>query len=72
MNQERQAACEIDPIDLDPNNTYVPKKSRRAANPVELTFEELEQRIAPDATTIGGGFFRLALNHNETLIADDV
>lgn len=52
--------------------TAVKKFIGREAAAIELTVEELEQRIVPDGLTLGetGGFgsFRLALNRNETLL----
>jgi hypothetical protein len=49
--------------------------THREAEAIELTVEELEQRIAPTGAIPTGpttSFFRLAGNHNETLLADDV
>jgi len=71
MNNHRHAAGNLARIDLDPNNKYVANMTRRATESIELKIEELEERIAPTGTTIGGGVFRLAGNHNETLITDD-
>ena len=72
MKNARHAAGNLARIDLDPYNQFVANPTRgRETGSIELRIEELEQRIAPTGTTIGGGNFRLALNHNETLIADD-
>lgn len=54
-------------IDLTADQKQVVKAATsREADAIELTVEELEQRIAPFSTT-----FRLALNHNETLLCDE-
>ena len=45
----------------------------RDADAIELTVQELEQRITPTGTTVSVGMidgFRLAGNHNETLLED--
>ena len=49
----------------------------REAKAIELTLDELEQRIAPSGASLPGptpppDFFRLAGNHNETLLTSDV
>ena len=41
----------------------------RDAEAIELTVQELEQRVVPSYTTGGTDFFRLAGNSNETLLA---
>ncbi len=41
----------------------------RDAEAIELSVQELEQRIVPSYTTVGTDFFRLAGNSNETLLA---
>jgi tetratricopeptide (TPR) repeat protein len=59
-------------IDLTPDQKQVVKAATsREADAIELTVEELEQRIAPFSATSGDGGFRLALNHNETLLCDE-
>lgn len=48
-------------IDLTPNQRQqVKEETGKAAEAIELTVHELEQRIAP----------RLAANHNETMLID--
>jgi len=45
----------------------------RDADAIELTVQELEQRITPTGTTVSVGMIdglRLAGNHNETLLED--
>ena len=58
-------------IDLTPQKSDLVKAALgRDADVIELTVQELEQRIAPtdSGSLTGSGVFRLALNCNETLL----
>ena len=59
-------------IDLTADQKELVKAATsREADAIELTVEELEQRIAPSEVGPGlGTGFRLALNHNETLLGN--
>lgn len=61
-------------IDLTPDQKEVVKAATsRDAEAIELSVDELEQRIAPtDAPGFTPPGFRLALNHNETLLTGGV
>jgi len=62
-NNETRPEREMVRINLTTQQKEVVKAAtNRDAEAIELTVEELEKRIAP--------FFRLAGNHNETLLAD--
>lgn len=66
MSDQKQQ--EIVRIDLtNQQKEQVKGRTGKDAEALELTIEELEARIAP--LTAEG---RLASNHNETLLADDV
>ena len=53
-------------IELTPEQSaQIKAEIGRTASSIELTVEELEARITPL-----GGFTRLALNHNETLLVE--
>lgn len=59
-------------IDLTADQKQIVKSAtNREADAIELTVEELEQRIAPFSATPGGDGFRLALNHNETMLSNE-
>lgn len=66
-------AREVVRIDLTAQQKEIVKAATSCeADAIELTVDELEQRITPTGTvTDPTGSFRLALNHNETLLADD-
>jgi len=70
---KRQNEREIVRIDLTAEQKkIVETATSREAEAIELTVDELEQRIAPTGATPSFGNFRLAGNHNETLLTDDV
>lgn len=65
---------EIVRIDLTAEQRQIVKTATsRDASAIELTIDELEQRIVPGSVNPTGpaDFFRLAGNHNETLLVDD-
>ena len=49
----------------------VKRATGRDSVAIELTVEELEERIAPSGVGADGGGGRLAGNHNEPLLVDD-
>jgi tetratricopeptide (TPR) repeat protein len=60
-------------IDLTPDQKQVVRAATsRDAEAIELTVDELEQRIAPSLATGSPVVTRLALNHNETLLTDAI
>ena len=75
---ESRPEREIVRIDLTTGQKQVvAAATHREAEAIELTVDELEQRIAPTGAIPPGptppaDFFRLAGNHNETLLTNDV
>ena len=53
----------------DAQQMQVKRATGRDSVAIELTVEELEERIAPTGTSSDPG--RLASNHNEPLLVDD-
>jgi len=71
MGTDNSAKARIDLTD-DQKQT-IKAAIDRDADAIELTVQELEQRITPTGTTVSVGMidgFRLAGNHNETLLED--
>jgi len=65
---ERHGGVEKVRIDLTTEQrTQVRKATGRDSVAIELTVEELEERIAPSGIATEG---RLASNHNETLLSE--